>query len=64
MILARDERTKTPELRAALSLDYLYRAQGRNGEAGDVLSPVYGWFTQGFDTPDLTDAKEFLEQLQ
>ena len=61
---ARDDGTKSPELRVALSLARLYRAQGRDGEARDLLSPVYAWFTEGLDTRDLVDAKELLDQLQ
>jgi predicted ATPase len=61
---ARDEGTKSLELRAALSLARLYRAQGRDGEAREVLSPVYAWFTEGLDTRDLVDAKELLDQLR
>jgi predicted ATPase len=38
--------------------------QGRRGEARDLLAPVYGWFTEGFDTPDLKDAKALLDELR
>jgi len=61
--LARNEGTKSLELRAALSLARLYRSQHRDAEAWDVLSPVYSWFTEGHDTPDLVEAKTLLEQL-
>jgi predicted ATPase len=47
-------------LRAAVNLALLRREQGRHGEARDLLAPVYGWFTEGFDTPDLKDAKALL----
>jgi predicted ATPase len=51
------------ELRAAMSLARLWRDQGRNVEARDLLAPIYGWFTEGFDTVDLKDAKALLSQL-
>ena len=51
------------ELRAATSLARLWRDQGKRGEARELLAPVYGWFTEGFDTPDLKDAKALLEEL-
>jgi class 3 adenylate cyclase/tetratricopeptide (TPR) repeat protein len=62
--MARDDGTKSLELRAALSLARLYWAQDRYEEARDVLSPVYAWFTEGFDTRDLVDAKELLDRLR
>ncbi len=52
------------ELRAATSLARLWRDQGRHVEARDLLAPVYGWFTEGFDTADLKDAKALLAQLR
>jgi predicted ATPase len=61
---ARDEGTKSLELRAAISLAQLYWAQDRNEEARGVLSPVYAWFTEGSDTRDLVDAKELLDRLR
>ena len=51
------------ELRAATSLALLWREQGRRAEARDLLAPVYGWFTEGFDTPDLKEAKALLDGL-
>jgi predicted ATPase len=51
------------ELRAAMSLARLWREQGRNVEARDLLAPVYSWFTEGFETVDLKDAKALLNQL-
>ena len=51
------------ELRAATSLARLWRDQGRRAEARDLLAPVYGWFTEGFDTPDLREAKSLLAEL-
>ena len=51
------------ELRAATSLARLWRDQGKRTEAHDLLAPVYGWFTEGFDTPVLKEAKALLEEL-
>ena len=51
------------ELRAATSLARLWRDQGRRAEARDLLAPVYGWFTEGFDTPDLQEAKALLQDV-
>ena len=51
------------ELRAATSLTRLWRDCGRRSEAYDLLSPVYHWFTEGFDTLDLKEAKALLEEL-
>jgi predicted ATPase len=51
------------ELRAATSLARLRRDQGREAEARVLLAPVYGWFTEGFDTPDLKEAKALLDEL-
>jgi predicted ATPase len=51
------------ELRAAVSLARLHRDQGRLADAGDILAPVYGWFTEGFDGPDLNEAKALLDEL-
>jgi predicted ATPase len=59
--LARDEGTKSLELRAATSLARFYRAKGRDREARDLLSRIYNWFAEGLNTLDLRDAKEFLE---
>jgi predicted ATPase len=59
--IAREQEAKLWELRAAASLARLRRDQGRRAEARDLLAPVYGWFTEGFDTPDLKDAKALLE---
>jgi len=54
---------KAWELRAATSLAQLWRDQGRRAEARDLLAPVYGWFTEGFDTADLKDATALLAEL-
>jgi predicted ATPase len=51
------------ELRAAASLAWLRRDQYRHAEARDLLAPVYGWFTEGFDTADLQEAKALLDEL-
>jgi predicted ATPase len=61
--IAREQEAKLWELRAAASLARLRRDQGRPAEARDLLAPVYDWFTEGFDTPDLRDAKALLESL-
>ncbi len=50
------------ELRTATSYARLMRDQGRVGEARDLLAPIYGWFTEGFDTPDLKEARALLEE--
>jgi predicted ATPase len=55
---------KSWELRAATSLARLWRDQGRRAEARDLLAPVYGWFTEGFDTADLKEAKGLLDELR
>jgi predicted ATPase len=54
---------KSWELRAATSLARLWRDQGNRARARDLLAPVYGWFTEGFDTPDLKNAKALLDQM-
>jgi predicted ATPase len=61
--IAEEQEAKLWELRAAVSLARLRRDQGRHGEARDLLAPVYGWFTEGFDTPDLKEAKALLDEL-
>jgi predicted ATPase len=61
--ITQEQEAKLWELRAALSLARLRRDQGRCAEARDVLAPVYGWFTEGFDTPDLKEAKALLDAL-
>jgi predicted ATPase len=60
---AQDQHAKSLELRAATSLARLWAEQGRRAEASDVLAPVYGWFTEGFDTADLIEAKALLAEL-
>jgi predicted ATPase len=61
--IARDQEAKMWELRAAVSLARLRRDQGRRTEALDLIAPVYRWFTEGFDTPDLKEAKGLLDEL-
>ena len=61
--VARRQSAKLWEMRAATSLARLRCDQGRRTEARDLLAPMYGWFTEGFDTPDLKEAKALLEQL-
>jgi predicted ATPase len=51
------------ELRAAVSLARLRRDEGCRAEARELLAPIYGWFTEGFDTPDLKEAKALLDEL-
>ena len=60
---ARLRETKSLELRAATSLARLWRDQGKRSEARDALAPVYGWFTEGFGTPVLREAKALLDEL-
>ena len=61
--IAREQQAKSWELRAATSLARLWRDQGRRSEAHDRLAPIYGWFTEGFDTLDLKEAKALLDEL-
>jgi predicted ATPase len=60
---ARQQEAKSWELRASMSLARLWRDQGKPQQARELLPPVYGWFTEGFDTRDLKDAKTLLDQL-
>ena len=62
--VARRQEAKALELRAAMSLVRLWQQQGKRIEAYDLLAPVYGWFTEGFDTADLQEAKALLEELR
>jgi predicted ATPase len=61
--IAEEQEAKLWELRAAASLARLHRDQGRRAKARDLLAPVYGWFTEGFDTSDLKEAKALLDEL-
>jgi predicted ATPase len=61
LTVARAQQAKSWELRAAMSMARLWRGQGKREEARELLAPVYGWFTEGFDTLDLKEAKTLLE---
>jgi len=61
--IAEEQEAKLWKLRAAASLARLRRDQGRHAEAHELLAPIYGWFTEGFDTSDLKEAKALLDQL-
>ena len=63
LVVARAQQAKSWELRAAMSMARLWRNQGKRDAARDLLAPVYGWFTEGFDTLDLKEAKALLEEL-
>jgi predicted ATPase len=63
LAVARMQQSKSWELRAAMSMAQLWRDQGRRQQARDLLAPVYGWFTQGFDTLDLKQSKRLLDEL-
>ena len=62
--IAEEQEAKLWELRASVSLARLRRDQGRRAEARNLLAPVYGWFTEGFDTPDLKEARVLLDELE
>ena len=61
--MARRQEAKSLELRAAMSLARLWQQQGKDAEARELLAPIYGWFTEGFDTADLQEARALLEEL-
>jgi predicted ATPase len=61
--IAQNQSAKSWELRAATSLARLWQSQGKRDEARELLLPVYSWFTEGFDTADLIDAKALLDEL-
>ena len=63
LTVARQQQAKSWELRAAMSMARLWRDQGKRQQARELLAPVYGWFTEGFDTRDLKEAKTLLEEL-
>jgi len=62
--IARNQQAKSFELRTATSLARLWQQQGKRQAAHDLLAPVYNWFTEGFDTADLKDAKALIEELE
>jgi predicted ATPase len=61
--IARRQQAKSPELRAVMSLARLWQRQGQRAGAYELLAPIYGWFTEGFDTADLREAKALLDEL-
>jgi predicted ATPase len=61
--VARQQQAKSWELRAAMSLSRLWQQQGKRDDARELLMPVYGWFTEGFDTADLQDARALADCL-
>jgi predicted ATPase len=61
--VTRRQQAKSWELRTALSLSRLWQQQGKRAAARQVLAPIYGWFTEGFDTPDLREAEVLQEAL-
>src|SRR5437016_6309767 len=63
LAVARRQQAKSLELRAAISLARLWQQQGKRAAARELLAPIYGWFSEGFDTADLQDAKGLLEAL-
>ena len=63
LAVAQTQQARSFELRAATSLARLWRDQGKRTEAHGLLAPVYGWFTEGFGTPDLREAKALLKEL-
>jgi predicted ATPase len=64
LAVARKQQAKSLELRAATSMARLWRDQGKRQQAYDLLTPVYGWFTEGFDTLDLKEAMALLGELR
>ena len=62
--IAHYQQAKSLELRAAMSLARLWQRQGQRAAARDLLAPIYGWFTEGFDTADLQEARALLYALQ
>ena len=63
LAISRHQQAKSLQLRAAMSLARLWQRQGKRDAARQVLAEVYGWFTEGFDTADLQEAKALLEEL-
>jgi predicted ATPase len=63
IMISRNQQTRMFELRAAMSMARLWRDQGKPQQARELLAPVYGWFTEGFDTLDLKESKALLDEL-
>ena len=63
LTIARRQQAKSLELRAAISLGRLWQRQGKHTEAHQMLAEIYGWFTEGFDTVDLQEARALLDEL-
>ena len=63
LVVARNQQAKSWELRGAMSMARLWRDQGKPKQARELLAPVYGWFTEGFDTRDFKEAKALLDEL-
>jgi predicted ATPase len=64
LTVAQEQQAKSLELRAAISLARLWQGQGRTDEARQLLTGIYSWFTEGFETGDLREAKALLEELK
>ena len=62
LTIAHRQQAKSWELRTAVSLSRLWQQQGKRAEARELLAPIYGWFTEGFDTADLQEAKALLDE--
>jgi predicted ATPase len=63
LTIARRQQAKSWELRVAMSLSRLWQCQRKRDEARELLAPVYGWFSEGFDTADLQEARALLEEM-
>ena len=63
LAIARNQQAKSLELRAAMSLSRLWQAHGKRAAAHEIVAEIYGWFTEGFDTADLQEAKALLDEL-
>lgn len=64
LAVARRQQAKSLELRVAISLSRLWQQQGKRAEAYEILAPIYGWFTEGFDTADLQETQALLDELE
>jgi predicted ATPase len=63
LTITRRQQAKSWELRAAMSLSRLWQRQGKRAEAYELLAPIYSWFSEGFDTADIQDARALLDEL-